>query len=554
MFAVPVAQAEEPQSTASKSELALWPGATSLTLGRDDAGKSVIAWIDSRALDPLGKGALAFVVFDEAADEDPSGQHALRMHETLRQTFGEDVRCVMVYGGPGQKYPPSGSAYNTPRERMAATIWRAIGWLGPDLVVECTPEDVDLNDASMLWKAVAVQPAAPIGTVPSALVRISENTGPAAAQPQQQITFAWQPTPLPEKLGVSPLRAELQQRLRRTPAKCAEQLAAVYGHDLKNIMYQPALAVMARLDLAAQLDDSSVAVEIEKVVEPWLQKSSAPKDSKQKGVNGSANAGHLVFAAWAEQTGDPRAIELVRRVADQAFDSQGQPLSAMPGHSEMSDAVFMACPILTSAGRLTGEEKYLDMAQRQLQFMQKLCLRSDGLYRHSPLCEAAWGRGNGFPMLGLALAITDLEAIEHDESKEKSLRERATQLKQALLKNLQRHAEALLPHQDPTGMWRQVIDEPSAYREMTATCMIGFTLQRGIDRSWLDAERFQSSVDQAWSAVSKRCGADGVLFDVCTGTGKMKSLQAYFDRTAILARDERGGAMALLFAVERMRN
>jgi hypothetical protein len=40
------------------------------------------------------------------------------------------------------------------------------------------------------------------------------------------------------------------------------------------------------------------------------------------------------------------------------------------------------------------------------------------------------------------------------------------------------------------------------------------------------------------------------LVDVCTGTGKMKSLREYLDRPAILGRDGRGGAMALLVATE----
>ena len=40
------------------------------------------------------------------------------------------------------------------------------------------------------------------------------------------------------------------------------------------------------------------------------------------------------------------------------------------------------------------------------------------------------------------------------------------------------------------------------------------------------------------------------MVDVCTGTGKMKSLRDYYDRTAILGRDERGGAMALMLATE----
>ena len=43
---------------------------------------------------------------------------------------------------------------------------------------------------------------------------------------------------------------------------------------------------------------------------------------------------------------------------------------------------------------------------------------------------------------------------------------------------------------------------------------------------------------------------DGVVVDVCEGTGKQKSLVDYFNRAAILDRDPRGGAMALLFATE----
>ena len=37
-------------------------------------------------------------------------------------------------------------------------------------------------------------------------------------------------------------------------------------------------------------------------------------------------------------------------MADIAFDAEGTPLEAMPTHNEMSDAVFMAGPVLAQAG------------------------------------------------------------------------------------------------------------------------------------------------------------------------------------------------------------
>ena len=38
--------------------------------------------------------------------------------------------------------------------------------------------------------------------------------------------------------------------------------------------------------------------------------------------------------------------------------------------------------------------------------------------------------------------------------------------------------------------------------------------------------------------------------NVCAGTGKQRTLKDYLDRPAIDGRDERGGAMGLLFATE----
>jgi rhamnogalacturonyl hydrolase YesR len=75
---------------------------------------------------------------------------------------------------------------------------------------------------------------------------------------------------------------------------------------------------------------------------------------------------------------------------------------------------------------------------------------------------------------------------------------------------------------------------------------------RGIDRGWLPREEYAPSVRRAWEAIKLRVGPDGSLVDVCTGTGKMKSLREYYDRPAILGRDDRGGAMGLLFCIEML--
>ncbi|MGE3779916.1 MAG: glycoside hydrolase family 88 protein, partial [Pirellulaceae bacterium] len=163
-------------------------------------------------------------------------------------------------------------------------------------------------------------------------------------------------------------------------------------------------------------------------------------------------------------------------------------------------------------------------------------LRSDGIYRHSPLDETAWGRGNGFPALGVAWCLDKFPADHPGRSE--------------LLSWFQSHMQAVLQHQDPTGCWHQVVDHPESYRELTATCMIGYAMSLGTRRGWLDPARFTPAMDRAWYAIRTRAPANGRLVDVCTGTGKQKSLRDYYDRPAILGPDDRGGAMSLLFATE----
>jgi len=389
----------------------------------------------------------------------------------------------------------------------------------------------------------------------------------------------------------SPTAQAAVERLQRSPEAVVARLLEHYGGHLQTVMYQPALAVAARQRFGELTGDPAQRERVRAILEPYLQ-GDRPAISEQGG--GSNLSGHLAFALWAsderlrsrlpdrpaepaapessdrpqspdDRTSrpvaepaaaaiDPRAVELVRRAANRGFDDAGQPREAMPTHSEMSDAVFMACPLLTAAGRLTGDPRYIDLAARHLRFMQRLCLRDDGLYRHSPLNAAAWGRGNGFPALGLALALSDLQMIldrpPATDPAGQNLRATADRVHAELLTSFRSHVAALLPHQDPTGAWRQVIDHPGAYRELTATCMIAFAIARGVRAGWLDLAAHQPALDRAWEAIQLRVWDDGVLFDVCTGTGKQRSLQEYLDRTAILGRDERGGAMALLAALE----
>ena len=432
-------------------------------------------------------------------------------------------------GNPTTGYPPAKGYYDSPTDPEAAYLWRWIGMYGPDFVFEIHKSDRDheVEDKAGLIAALKAKAACDVGTVPGIVL------GASADEKENWLLPLLAQLPK-SKLARSPCHQELLRRQQRQPQAVAKELAKVYGHKLDQVAYIPAVAVIGRLRLMEITGDRSQRTEIDNLLAPYV---SGEKDTTPKA--GNEQSGHLVFAEMARLTSgeqQKRYIELCRVAADQIFGEDGRPMPLMPFHLEMSDAVFMAGPILCTTGKLTGERKYFDAAAQHLAGMRKLCLREDGLYRHSPLDESAWGRGNGFPALGLALCLSDLPD-DHPA-------------RQELLTEFRAHMAALKTHQDASGCWRQVIDKPAAYREFTATCMIGFAMLRGIDRGWLPREEYAESVRRAWEAVKLRVGPEGKLVDVCTGTGKMKSVREYYDRPAILGRDDRGGAMGLLFAVE----
>ncbi|MEM7232388.1 MAG: glycoside hydrolase family 88 protein, partial [Planctomycetota bacterium] len=334
-------------------------------------------------------------------------------------------------------------------------------------------------------------------------------------------------------LKPSAARAELSRRLKRSAPQVSDELAKHYGHDLKSVVYIPAVALIGRLRLGELRDRKNELEDVERIVSPYLR---GDRPSLPKKAGGSHLSGHLIFTELARRTKNESYLEIAKRVANLGIDPDGKPKPSMPYHSQMSDAVFMGGPILAAVGRLSGEMKYFDACARHVEFMSTLNVRKDGLHRHSPLDPSAWGRGNGFPALGLALVLSD---FPKDHPAYPGIRKR-----------FQSHIEALVKYHDREGTWHQVIDEPASYREFSSTCMITFAIVRGIRLKILAESRYQDNVNRAWAAIRQRIRSDGRLVDVCTGTGKQKNLRAYLDRKAILDRDPRGGAMALLVATE----
>ncbi len=453
-------------------------------IGRHNTGESLMAWT---------KGA--------SRPEAPRRIHlGLRPGESAWASLSEEVEWHgLVAPLESESFPPTGKAFETGQAYEHA-VWRWIGLTAPEAV-----HLPDTAAGRALGRALQQHAPGEVGRVRVFVEKLS-------AEGQ------WESTEWPWEGGEQVTAvAEMQARTERSPETVLAQVAQHYG-DRFGGGYIDALAVMARMDGGLEHRAAALA-------RTHLEKSpDLPK--------GASNiAGNLLYTRIDE----PWARQRVLAVADMAFDASGEPLEAMPSHNEMSDQVFMGSPLLAEAGRISGEKRYYDQALQNYRFIAGLCRRPDGIYRHSPLDEGAWGRGNGFPALGLALTLQPFPESH----------EGFAEMRDALVA----HLEALAPHQDEEGMWHQIIDRPDSYAELTSTSMISYAIAVALEKGWLPEVPWRGRLEAAWAALKRRVSSDGrVFFNVCTSTGKQTSLEDYYLREAILGPDGRGAAMVMILA------
>lgn len=200
-----------------------------------------------------------------------------------------------------------------------------------------------------------------------------------------------------------------------------------------------------------------------------------------------------------------------------------------------TDDMFMAASLLTAATGVDASLRLDAVAGLMTRYAERL-QRADGLFVHASDAPHAWGRGNGFAALGLAEALTHLPEASPERPR--------------VLESYRRQMRALVQHQSDDGSWRQVVDEPSSYRELSVTAMAVAAMARGIRMGWLDRATYGPVLERGWRAVLERIGTDGSVRDVCTSTGAGPTLTYYLERPTVSGMDDRGGGLVLSAALE----
>ncbi len=310
------------------------------------------------------------------------------------------------------------------------------------------------------------------------------------------------------------------------PLEIARILAARY--PAQPIMsYIPALAWSSQLRLSVITGDTKWRDKAMKDMEPFLNGTTPVRTQPYRLTS---LAGVLAFL-------DAMVIAREGRAQKPAAETAALMVSLMPPHeirylTGWTDDMFMVSSVISRAAFAAHGEAL----ERLLVGYAGRLQRPDGLIAHAESAPYAWGRGNGFALLGLTEALTHYPPSWTGRP--------------LVLEIYRRHLAAMAKHQSDDGSWRQVVDDPTSYRELTVTAMTTAAIARGIGREWIDRETYEPIMNRGWQAVAARVSADGTVRDVCSGTGAGPTKEYYLNRPIVNGADDRGGAMALLAAIE----
>lgn len=432
-------------------------------------------------------------------------------------------------------FPPEKGFYDAADQPESRFLWRWVAMQAPDLVVDvrfgtATAWRANALASTLVPGSTAAAPATLVGALgmgtPSGIATVPglELTTPAGVPPALSEFLVKHTT-----FDRSPLGRAMDARVARAPLDLARVLAGRYPAT-PSMSYIPALAWRGAMNLSAATRENQWRDRAVEQMRPFI---SGDKPAIGDKPQLTSLAGHLAFFDLAKLTDNASAAAMARKGADFLLADSAEEMVRF--RTNWTDDMFMASSVLSRAAAQTGGPRYSDAVARLLTSYAETLQRPDGLFIHAQAGPHAWGRGNGFAAFGMIEALTAMPANWPARTR--------------VLEVFRRHMRAMAVHQAPDGMWRQVVDEPGSYRELTVTAMTLTAMARGVREGWLDAS-FRPVVDRAWRGLLERVAEDGTLLDVCTGTGAGPSKQYYLDRAAVDGADDRGGAMTLTAALE----
>lgn len=291
-------------------------------------------------------------------------------------------------------------------------------------------------------------------------------------------------------------------------------LTSPHQYATGTLHYSEVLTWYGSLKFAELTHDTSLRDELIQKFEPLMpggvEESRIPK---RPHVDDSIFG--VVPLEIGRETGNTRYLSFGRGYADRQWDHPNA--AGLSGETRYwIDDMYMLTLLQLEAYRATQERKYLDRdALEMVAYLDKL-QQPDGLFHHANDVPVYWGRGDGWVAAGMAEMLRSLP-LDHPQ-------------RPRILRGYRLMMDALLRTQGRDGMWRQILDDDTAWPESSGTAMFTFAFITGVKNGWLDGPRYGPAARKAWIALVGYLDQNHDLTNVCEGTNKLNDTAYYLAR------------------------
>ncbi|MCX6236155.1 MAG: glycoside hydrolase family 88 protein [Bacteroidia bacterium] len=184
------------------------------------------------------------------------------------------------------------------------------------------------------------------------------------------------------------------------------------------------------------------------------------------------------------------------------------------------DDMFMITAVQSQAYRATGDLKYINRAAKEMVLYLDTIQLGNGLFFHSPETHYSWARGNGWMAVGMAEMLRILPKDNPNRN--------------IIMAGYLKMMTTLLKFQEKDGMWRQIIDDPEAWKETSGTVMFTYAMITGVKNGWLDKKIYGAAARKGWLALITYINQSDELTEVCEGTSIKNDHDYYLQRKRIV--------------------
>lgn len=217
---------------------------------------------------------------------------------------------------------------------------------------------------------------------------------------------------------------------------------------------------------------------------PWLEQAHI---DSFKGISDPAAVGQGVLDFY-DRTGDQRYLDAAERQYDflkEAPTTEDGGITHRREDVELwVDSMYMQSPFFARYADAADEPAAYDDAVRQLVVCANhLQDPRTGLFRHawkeqpdSYPSGTLWNRGNGWAAAGIVDTLELLPASHEG--------------REDLIEIFEDLAEGTVTRQDESGFWHHLLDDPETSLETSGTLMFSYAFKKASDMGILDGDRF----------------------------------------------------------------